>query len=85
MNVLIFGGSGKIGAAVAWDLVKEEDVESVGIIGRREDALEKTVAWIASPKVKPYVLDIVDKRAVKRLMQQARCGCDRIARQKDKL
>jgi saccharopine dehydrogenase-like NADP-dependent oxidoreductase len=74
MNVLIFGGSGKIGAAVAWDLVKEEDVETVGIIGRREDALKKTMAWLASPKVKPYILDIADTRAVKNLMQQYDVG-----------
>jgi uncharacterized protein YbjT (DUF2867 family) len=31
MNVLIFGGSGRIGAAVAWDLVKK-NVCTVGII-----------------------------------------------------
>jgi lysine 6-dehydrogenase len=74
MNVLIFGGSGKIGAAVAWDLVKEEDVETVGIIGRREDALKKTMAWLASPKVKPYILDIADKRDVKNLMQKHDVG-----------
>jgi lysine 6-dehydrogenase len=74
MNILVFGGSGKIGAAVAWDLVKEEDVESVGIIGRREDALEKTMAWIANPKVKPYVLDIADTQAVGNLMQQYDVG-----------
>ena len=32
MNVLIFGGSGRIGAAVAWDLFKGNDVGTVGII-----------------------------------------------------
>jgi lysine 6-dehydrogenase len=74
MNVLIFGGSGKIGAAVAWDLVKEDDVESVAIIGRRGDALEKTKAWIANPKVKSYILDIAGTRAVKNLMQQYDVG-----------
>jgi saccharopine dehydrogenase-like NADP-dependent oxidoreductase len=70
MKVLIFGGSGKIGAAVAWDLVKEEDVETVGIIGRREDSLKNTTAWLASSKIKPYVFDIADKPEVKRLMQK---------------
>jgi saccharopine dehydrogenase-like NADP-dependent oxidoreductase len=74
MNVLIFGGSGKIGAAVAWDLVKEGDVETVGIIGRRENALDKTKAWIASSKVKSYILDIADTRAVKVLMQKYDVG-----------
>jgi nucleoside-diphosphate-sugar epimerase len=33
MDALVFGGSGKMGAAVAWDLVKEEDVETVGLEG----------------------------------------------------
>jgi lysine 6-dehydrogenase len=74
MNVLIFGGSGKIGAAVAWDLVKADDVENVGIIGRRGNALKKTKAWLANPKVKLHVLDISDTRAVKSLMQQYDVG-----------
>jgi saccharopine dehydrogenase-like NADP-dependent oxidoreductase len=70
MNVLIFGGSGKIGAAVAWDLAKEEDVETVGIIGRREVALQKTLAWINNPKVRSYVVDVADTQAIKNLMQR---------------
>jgi lysine 6-dehydrogenase len=74
MNVLIFGGSGKIGAAVAWDLVRTDDVENVGIIGRRGDALKKTKAWLANPKVKSYILDIADTLAVKKLMQQYDVG-----------
>jgi lysine 6-dehydrogenase len=74
MNVLIFGGSGKIGAAVAWDLVQANDVETVGIIGRREDALAKTKIWIANSKVKMHMLDVADTRAVKRLMQQYDVG-----------
>ena len=74
MNILIFGGSGKIGAAVAWDLVKANDVDAVGIIGRREDALERTKAWIDSPKIRTHILDIADTRAVKGLMQQYDIG-----------
>ena len=74
MNVLIFGGSGKMGAAVAWDLVKANDVETVAMIGRRGDALEKTKTWINSPKVKKYVLDIADMQAVKSLMRQYDVG-----------
>ncbi len=41
MKVLIFGGTGKIGSAVAWDLVRESTVEEVGLIGRRKGALTK--------------------------------------------
>jgi nucleoside-diphosphate-sugar epimerase len=35
MNILVFGGSGKMGATVAWDLVKANDVGVVGLIDRR--------------------------------------------------
>ena len=41
MKVLIFGGSGKMGAVVAWDLVKEDDVDVVGLVGRHEDTLQR--------------------------------------------
>ena len=44
MKILVFGGSGKIGAAVAWDLVKREDVISVGLVGRNEKRLCATSA-----------------------------------------
>jgi saccharopine dehydrogenase-like NADP-dependent oxidoreductase len=74
MNFLIFGGSGKIGAAVAWDLVKVNDVSVVGLIGRREDALERKKAWIDSPKIRTHILDVADTRAVKGLMQQYDVG-----------
>ncbi len=74
MKILVFGGSGKIGAAVAWDLVKEKDVETVGLVGRRAEALEKTKAWIGSPKLKLHVLDIDDTEALKSVMQQYDVG-----------
>jgi lysine 6-dehydrogenase len=74
MKILIFGGSGKIGAAIAWDLVQANDVGVVGLIGRRGDALMKTKARINSPKVRAHVLDVADKHAVKSLMQQYDVG-----------
>jgi len=48
MKVLVFGGSGKMGSAVAWDLAKNSKVGEVGIIGitgRKENTLEKTIRW----------------------------------------
>jgi lysine 6-dehydrogenase len=74
MNILVFGGSGKIGAAVAWDLVKADDVAVVGLVGRREAALERTKAWIDSPKIRTHVLDVADTQAVNRLMRQYDVG-----------
>jgi len=75
MKVLVFGGSGKIGAAVAWDLVKKDDeVEAVGIIGRRKDALERVSDWIDSDKVVLHVLDITDMEKTIRLMEEYDVG-----------
>ena len=47
MKILIFGGSGKMGAAVAWDLVKQEDVQVVGLVGRRPMTLNAVQAWVS--------------------------------------
>ena len=74
MKALVFGGSGKIGSAVAWDLAKDEQVEAIGIVGRRKDALEKTKRWIGSKKIVPHVLDVNDKKAAINLMQQYDVG-----------
>jgi len=40
MKILVFGGHGKMGQAVAWDLVRRDEVEQVGLAARRRDALE---------------------------------------------
>lgn len=74
MDILVIGGSGKIGATVAWDLVKSNDVNVVGLVDRRADALERTKAWINNPKIKAHVLDIADTQAVKSLMGQYDVG-----------
>lgn len=74
MKILVFGGSGKIGSAVAWDLAPDPEVEAIGIVGRHRDTLEKVKAWVGSDKVKPHVLDIHDKQAAIVLMQQYDVG-----------
>ncbi len=74
MKVLVFGGSGKMGSAVAWDLVKDNEVEAVGIIGRRKGALEATKKWLNSDKVILHVLDITNKEDTKRLMKEYDVG-----------
>jgi len=51
MKVVILGGSGTIGSAVAWDLVPDSDVERVGLVAVGGDRLERVRAWLASPKV----------------------------------
>ncbi|MEW6217062.1 MAG: saccharopine dehydrogenase C-terminal domain-containing protein [Candidatus Bipolaricaulota bacterium] len=58
MKILIVGGTGKIGAAVAWDLVREDGVEAVGLVGRTQQALEKVSRWLGSPKVRVHRSDV---------------------------
>ncbi|TKJ32543.1 saccharopine dehydrogenase [bacterium (candidate division B38) B3_B38] len=74
MKLLVFGGSGKIGPAVAWDLVKENDVEAVGLVGRREHALNEAKKWINSDKVKVHPLDIANREDTIKLMKQYDVG-----------
>jgi len=74
MKVLVFGGAGRMGSAVAWDLVKESDVEKVGLVGRRKEALEESKRWINSDKVVIHSLDIADKAKAAKLMRQYDVG-----------
>lgn len=74
MKLLVFGGSGKMGAAVAWDLVQQGDVEQVGISGRHAASLESTKSWIESPKIKTHVLDIADRQAAEEIMAEYDVG-----------
>jgi len=74
MKALVFGGTGKVGAAVALDFAKDRDIKEVGIVGRHKDALQKTKKWIGSDKVKPHILDIADQKETKKLMKQYDVG-----------
>jgi lysine 6-dehydrogenase len=74
MKALVFGGSGKIGSAVAWDLAKDERITQIGITGRRREALDGTIKWIGSKKVVPHVLDVNDKTSAIALMKQYDAG-----------
>ena len=77
MKVLVFGGSGKMGSAVAWDLAKNSKVGEVGIIGitgRRENILEKTKKWIGSDKIVLHTIDVNNRRETMKLMEQYDVG-----------
>lgn len=74
MKALVFGGSGKIGSAIAWDLSKDKEMEEIGVVGRRKQALEKVKNWIGSDKVKVCVLDINNKQETINLMKQYEVG-----------
>ena len=68
MKILVFGGSGGIGRAVAWDLAQDGEVKAIGIVGRRKEALERAKEWIGSNKVIPQPLDILNREETKKLM-----------------
>lgn len=67
MKILVFGGAGKMGRAVAYDLVHQADVTQVGLAGRSQASLEASRSWLASPKVVTHAVDVLDEAAVKEL------------------
>ena len=69
MKALVFGGTGKVGAAVALDFAQDKDIKTVGIVGRNKEALERTRKWIGSDKVVMHVLDISNEKETKELMK----------------
>lgn len=74
MKALVFGGSGKIGSAIAWDLAKDREIEEIGIVGRHKQTLETVKNWVGSEKVKICVLDINNKQDAMNLMKQYKVG-----------
>jgi len=73
MKVLVIG-AGKVGAASAWDLVKNSEVEAVGIVGRRKSNLERVQTWINSNKLIVHVLDVSNTEDTKILMKEYDVG-----------
>jgi lysine 6-dehydrogenase len=73
MKVLVIG-SGEVGAASAWDLARDSEVEIVGIVGRRKSNLERVQKRINSNKLKLHVLDVGNAADMKALMQEYDVG-----------
>jgi len=74
MKVLVFGGSGKIGSAVAWDLAKDDEVQAIGIVGRHKESLESIKKWVNSEKIVPHILDINNRNDTIALMKKYDVG-----------
>jgi saccharopine dehydrogenase-like NADP-dependent oxidoreductase len=74
MKILVFGGSGKIGSAVAYDLAQDPEVERIGIVGRHAATLNKVKAKVGSKKLVAHVLDIHKKKDVIALMKKYDVG-----------
>jgi lysine 6-dehydrogenase len=73
MKVLVIG-SGEVGAASAWDLVRDSEVELVGIVDRRKSNLERVQKWIKSDKLRPHVLDVSNTADLRILMKDYDVG-----------
>jgi lysine 6-dehydrogenase len=73
MKVIVIG-LGKVGAASAWDLVRDNEVEVVGIADRQRSNLERLQKWINSSKLKLHVVDVSDTANMKILMKEYDVG-----------
>ena len=73
MKVLVIG-SGKVGAASAWDLVQDSDVETVGIVDRQPDILHRVQRWINNNKLIVHALDVINTEDMKVLMKEYDVG-----------
>jgi lysine 6-dehydrogenase len=69
VKVVVFGGAGTVGSAVAWDLARQDEVTAVAIVDRRGAALNRSRDWIGSDKIIPQLLDISSTRETRELMK----------------
>lgn len=74
MKVLVFGGGGKMGSTVAFDLIRSDEVTVVGLADRSHGALENARAWLKSPKVVNHQVDVNRKDDLATLMKQYDVG-----------
>ncbi len=74
MKALVLGGNGKIGSAVAWDLVRQKEFDKVGLVGRNKESLRETAKWLKSDKVETYSVDMTNKNDVVELMKKFDVG-----------
>lgn len=70
MKMLIFGGSGKMGTAIAWDLIKQPEVQVVGLVDRNGAGLRAVQTRLGSEKIQLHEHDVLDIPATKNLMGQ---------------
>jgi len=67
VKVVIFG-AGLMSRAVAYDLIRQPDVEQVFVVDINRTALNQLKRWLRSPKVKTVQADVTDRNLV-RLLQ----------------
>jgi lysine 6-dehydrogenase len=69
MKILVFGGSGRIGRAVAYDLATDPGVEEIALVGNQPEDLAEAKAWLSSPKISTHLVDVDNRDAVLRLTE----------------
>jgi len=74
VKILVFGGSGKIGSAVAYDLAQDPEVERIGIVGRHKKTLDQVKKRVAGRKLVAHAVDINRKKDVISLMKKYDVG-----------
>ena len=74
MKVLVFGGGGKMGSIVAFDLVRNPAVTCIGLADRSHGALENVKRWLKDPKVVTHQVDVNKADEVSALMKQYDVG-----------
>jgi len=74
MKILVFGGGGKMGTTVAFDLLKHDAVATVGLADRSHGALENARAWLKSPKVATHQVDVTKRDDLTALMKHYDVG-----------
>jgi saccharopine dehydrogenase-like NADP-dependent oxidoreductase len=74
MKVLVFGGGGKMGSTVAFDLLRNPEVTLVGLADRSHGALENARAWLQSPKVFVHQVDVSRRDEMVALMRHFDVG-----------
>ena len=74
MKVLVFGGGGKMGSTVSFDLLRDPDVTTVGLADRSHGALENARAWLKHPNVVTHQVDVSRKDELTALMKQYDVG-----------
>ena len=70
MKIIVLGGTGHIGRAIAWDLCRQDQVEKVGIASNQREILEQVDGWLDSKKTQLHTLDLDDKESTGKVIRE---------------
>ena len=70
MRILVVGATGRIGRAVAWDLVRDPDVEQLGLVGRTQQSLQALQTALGNDaRIRCHAVDVASSELVEVLKQ----------------